>query len=108
MANDTIEIKLNNLVFSVLLLRSTSNDFFMYVIIKYCRRRHAVLLTENRINLLCIGIKYLSIRSFTFTTEMSINMVITKPIIKTIKNLLLNGLPYWLSKAQLLILGPLT
>ena len=93
MANDINEIKWNDLIFNVLLRRSPSKDFFMYLIMEYCKRRHTALLIENNINLLCNGIKYLSIKSLTFTTEVSINMVITKPIIRVTKSLLLNGLP---------------
>ena len=100
MPNDTIEIKWNDLIFSVLLLRFPWSEFLIYLIIKYCKRIHAMLLIENKINLLCNGIKYLSIKSLTLTTEVSIKIVTTKLTIKITKILLLYDPSYWISKAE--------
>jgi len=52
-----------------------------------CNSRHVELLTENSINLLSIGIKYLSIRSLILTKDVSIIKVTAKAII-TIRNFL--------------------
>jgi len=67
--------------------RLVFNELLTYFIIKNCKSRHNELLAENNINLLCREIKFLSMRSFIFTIEVSINKVTINAAI-TIRNFL--------------------
>ena len=56
---------------------------------------------ENKTNLLCSGIKYLSIISLIFTTEASMPTDTSKAIIKTRNFLLSNGLSFSMNNLML-------
>ena len=69
-------------------------EFWIYLIMKNCKSKHDRLLTENKICLFCNEIKFLSIRSLTFTTEVSIRIVTISVSIRARNFLLLNTFLY--------------